>query len=76
MSKYDEALEYAGKRILEFYGSKPRKQITIYTTLDHVSRSGMMRKISAFIMVKNQPVCLAREVKVTGCGMDMVFHLA
>ena len=76
MSKYDEQLEYAGKRILEFYGKEPKEPITIYTVLDHVSRSGMMRKISAFVMRDNSPICIAREVRVTGCGMDMGFHLA
>ncbi len=75
-SQFDKDLEYAGKRIIEYYGKKPRKPITIYTVLNHVSQSGMMRKISAFVMIKNNPVCIARETKVTGCGMDMGFHLA
>ena len=75
-SKYDEQLEFAGNQILKHFGKNPKKEVTIYTSLDHVSRSGMMRKVSAFIMVKNSPICIAREVKVTGCGMDMGFHLA
>lgn len=76
MSKYDDQLKYAGERLINFYGKNPRKPITIYTVLNHASRSGMMRKISAFIVVKNEIICIAREVKVNGCGMDMGFHLA
>jgi len=75
-SQYEKDLEYAGERIIEFFGKKPKKPITIYTVLNHVSRSGMMRKISAFIIVDNKPICIARETKVSGCGMDMGFDLA
>jgi len=76
MSKYDEQLDYAGKQIITKFGKKPKKPIEIYTSMSHVSRSGMMRIISAFIMVENNPVCIARDVKMTGCGMDMGFELA
>ena len=62
---------------------------TIYTVLRHVSRSGMMRHISLFVIRDNQPVCLDWQtaqllgwqlakgdgIKVGGCGMDMGFHL-
>ena len=60
-------------------------QVKIYTVLNHVSSSGMTRYISAYVPVirKNyagveeaQIVCIAREKKVSGCGMDMGFHLA
>lgn len=57
----------------------------VFTVLDHVSSSGMERRISAFVpVISTRPdgkpyvdiVCLARELKVRGCGMDMGFHLA
>jgi len=52
----------------------------IYTVLDHVSPSGMTRWISAFIPVvrggRAEFVCVAREKKLGGCGMDMGFALA
>ena len=57
MSRLDEQIKSAGESILRLYGKKPKNPIEIYTVLDHVSRSGMMRKISAFIMQDNQPVC-------------------
>ena len=56
--------------------------VRIYTVLNHVSSSGMTRVISAFVPVVNpdtkqaEIVCIARERKVSGCGMDMGFHLA
>lgn len=59
--------------------------VRIYTVLDHVSQSGMTRYISAYVPVMcddgwgdMQPdlVCIAREYKVGGCGMDMGFALA
>jgi hypothetical protein len=64
---------------------------TIYTHVEHVSRSGMMRVISAKVIRDNEPrdiswlVAKALDwsyqdkwpygVKVNGCGMDMAFHL-
>ena len=60
-------------------------EVRIYTVLNHVSSSGMTRYISAYIPVLREGgdgrmysdiVCIAREKKVTGCGMDMGFELA
>lgn len=60
-------------------------RVKIYTVLDSVSSSGMSRHISAFVPVilkdskgKEYPdmCCIARERSVSGCGMDMGFHLA
>lgn len=60
-------------------------RVKIYTVLDSVSSSGMSRHISAFVPVilkdskgKEYPdmCCIARERYVSGCGMDMGFHLA
>ena len=63
---------------------------TVYTTVKHVSRSGMQRSINVFFIEKDTPRWLSywvakalgwgfddkREaVKVGGCGMDMGFHL-
>ena len=63
---------------------------TLYTVLRHVSRSGMSRSISCIVHTPEGPVdmswAVARAlgwsfdrrndgVKVSGCGMDMGFHL-
>lgn len=63
---------------------------TVYTVLRHVSRSGMMRRISCFIIVKNKPINIDwyieklgtynrdrnhEGLKIGGCGMDMGFSL-
>ena len=63
---------------------------TVYTSLNHVSSSGMFRLISCYTIVDNKPVCLdwyidklghftrgkKREgLRVGGCGMDMGFHV-
>jgi len=63
---------------------------TVYTTLKHVSRSGMMRSIDVHLIRDNEPQWIARQVataidfnfdekreaiKVHGCGMDMGFEV-
>jgi hypothetical protein len=61
---------------------------TVYTLLRNVSRSGMSRVISLFIVRDNRIRCIDYRVsiilgdkqtkegiKVNGCGMDMGFHL-
>ena len=63
---------------------------TIYTIVRHVSRSGMSRNISLFVMVDGTPEPITFHaarvlgwpsvnrpewaLKVGGCGMDMCFH--
>ena len=61
----------------------------IYTKLDHVSRSGMYRVISLYVIQDNQPQWITRlaadllegyderhqGAKAHGCGMDIGFHL-
>ena len=62
----------------------------VYTIVTHVSRSGMMRRIKAFIIINNEPYDLSwriaelglfqrkypyDDLTVYGCGMDMSFHL-
>lgn len=63
---------------------------TLFTTCKHVSRSGMYRRISVFAMVNGEPRNISwhvaqvlgdryrqddQTVGVSGCGMDMGFHL-
>jgi len=64
---------------------------TLYTVLNHVSRSGMYRAISVYAIVEGEPVWLngwadavlewGRDrkhddgIKCSGAGMDMGFHL-
>ena len=55
--------------------------VKIFTVLNHVSSSGMTRHISAYVPLigddgKPYIACIARERYVSGCGMDMGFHLA
>jgi hypothetical protein len=61
----------------------------VYTRLNHVSRSGMSRSITPYVIIDNLPYGLAYYfcvledqsldrydgVNVSGCGMDMGFHL-
>lgn len=63
---------------------------TVYTMIKSVSRSGMSRKINAYIIRDNEPVWISpmvakavgyrfddktESIVVEGCGMDMGFHL-
>ena len=62
---------------------------TVYTVLRHVSASGMSRRIDCYVIEDNKPRWITGYVKtalgmprgkfdaatVTGCGMDMGFHL-
>lgn len=62
---------------------------TIHTILRHVSKSGMMRHIDLCVICDNIPRCISHSaavamgytqsesgaIKVSGCGMDMGFHL-
>ena len=63
---------------------------TVYTMVVHRSRSGMQRSIKAYYMEDNKPRFLSYNVAkalgwrfdddreaviVSGCGMDMGFHL-
>jgi hypothetical protein len=63
---------------------------TVYTTLKHVSRSGMLRSIDVHLIRDNEPQWIAPKVakainfsfdskreaiKVQGCGMDMGFEV-
>jgi hypothetical protein len=62
---------------------------TVYTRLNHVSRSGMSRSITPIVIVDNEPRYMSWSVAIlfgqvrdkydgvtlNGCGMDMGFHL-
>lgn len=62
---------------------------TVYCILRHVSRSGMYRVISLYVIKDNQPYWISYQAskllegfdnrhegcRATGCGMDMGFHL-
>lgn len=63
---------------------------TVYTILRHCSQSGMQRRISLVVFKKNKPLFLdywaskalgwrldrdKEGIIVSGCGMDMGFHL-
>lgn len=67
-----------------------KKGNTIYTVLRHVSKSGMFRRISCYVIKGNKPLYLdyyisdiLSSVKLTdkqglgvsGCGMDMGFSI-
>lgn len=67
-----------------------QSNMTVYTILRHVSRSGMTRVISPIVIIDNKPLDISYltskalgwkqdknhyGVKVSGCGMDMGFHL-
>ncbi len=61
----------------------------VYTTLNHVSRSGMQRAISTYIIIDNDIRDISHDVaevigntihnkggiKINGCGMDMGFAI-
>lgn len=59
---------------------KQSGKVRIYTFLHTVSQSGVTRYISAYVPLvvdgKAQLVCVAREKRCGGGGMDMGFNLA
>lgn len=62
---------------------------TVYTILEHVSKSGMLREVRVLTMVNNRPWDLSymvsilldipqgktRGLRMAGCGIDMGFQL-
>jgi len=86
MNKKEQEKQEALKRLQEVF----KKGDTLYTQLEHVSKSGMMRHIKVRQLKNDRPldwtylVSKALEwnmsdktyaIKVSGCGMDMGFHL-
>ena len=81
--------EYQAKEVIELLPAIKRalKTNKIYAKVDSVSRSGMSRKISLYIVNKGEIYCLnfafgkifgdrlnGCEVTIYGCGMDMLFE--
>ena len=78
-------LEQSKQTLLDWI--KPNQ--TIFTTIKHVSVSGMSRRISCYIIQGDNIKCIDNWVGeivgwkhsdnggivVNGCGMDMAFHL-
>ena len=78
------------ERVLKVLREMVKPGDTIYTVLRHVSRSGMSRSISCIVHTPEGPQDMSWAVakllgwsfdrrndgvKVSGCGMDMGFHL-
>ena len=82
-----EQVERSRAYLLDSLEIKPGE--TLYTKVEHVSRSGMSRNISVYVMRDNSPVNISTSaatlieeplakdggVKMSGCGMDMGFAL-
>lgn len=82
VAERDEALDYLRELL--------QPGDTIHLTLEHVSRSGMVRDVVPYVIKDNDPIYLGGYVatalgwprragkdgvRVDGCGMDMGFHL-
>jgi len=88
-------VKYSKARIAEIEKNKEElRQLlppgsTVYTSLNHVSRSGMQRAISTYIIIENDVRDISYDVaeiigstmhkkggiKIDGCGMDMGFSI-
>lgn len=90
MTKKEEIEKEKNDAIKELKELFKKGKYTVYTVLRHVSRSGMMRRISCFVMVNNQPINIDWYIEklgtyqrhknkegllISGCGMDMGFSL-
>lgn len=58
-----EAIEYAVDQLKTYL----QPGMTVYTILQSVSRSGMQRKVSVYIMIDNKPIRITHLV-ATACG--------
>lgn len=88
--KYYGLTTYQAKEVDRLMPAVKRalKKNAIYAKVDRVAKSGMSRHISLYIVHKNRIVCLNwafgeifgdslndnREVRINGCGMDMLFE--
>lgn len=92
MSKQAERAEWVSemREILGRAATDRDGNVVVYTILRHVTRSGMSRSITCFVVVDGEPWTLDYRVskilgwrtderhggiRVSGCGMDMGFHL-
>lgn len=86
MKQADREKQEAREQLKEIIGDTR----TIYTKLNHVSRSGMYRVIDVFIIQDNKPLRISWSVAkaignkydrrhegvgIGGCGMDMGFAI-
>lgn len=86
--KFRKELTKEQRELLKNYGIRKGKKI--YTNVNHVSKSGMMRAISSYIIVKGELCRIDHVLKELGlgnlnnrhggitchgCGMDMGFDL-
>ena len=75
MREFERVVNNAAETIRDL-GHDKDNPLRIYTVLNHVSKSGLTRQISAYIIHNDEPCCVAFRVRVEGCGSDMGFHLA
>ena len=89
MAKLTKAQQAERDESIKVLRKMLRPGTAVYCKLDHVSKSGMMREISLYIVYKRELVCINWRasqiigwnqgkhggIKVSGCGMDMGFHL-
>jgi hypothetical protein len=96
MNKQEKVAIEAKENLLKYFNNPPenfeqlRNYFTVYTILKHVSTSGMMRVIDAYIIRDNIPLRLSwsvaeaigmtynrkhEGVQIGGCGMDMGFAI-
>ena len=88
--KYYKMTEYQAAEAMRLLPAVKRalKSNKIWATVHTVSKSGMSRTISLYMVHKGEIVCLDwsfgkiygdsitkdREVRISGCGMDMLFE--
>jgi hypothetical protein len=88
--KYYKLTEYQAAEAMRLLPAvkKALKANKIYATVHTVSKSGMSRTISLYMVNKGEIVCLDwafgkifgdsitkdHEVRINGCGMDMLFE--
>jgi len=87
-SKQAERLE-AAHQAKEYLLTILKPASKVYTTVNKVASSGMSRTLSCYVVVDNEIVCInwyierlglfkrndQGHLKVSGCGMDMGFHV-
>lgn len=89
MAKLTKAQQAERDESIKILRKMLRPGTTVYCKPDHVSKSGMLCEISLYVIHKGELVCINGRasqiigwnigkhggIKVTGCGMDMGFHL-
>lgn len=84
MRHIDKDKEQQAREVME------KANYQVYSILRHVSTSGMSRAIGFYVIIDNEPIMIDHYikdllgynydkkhdgVKVSGCGMDMGFHV-